>query len=77
MSPSGVRTMGRKKGASMSVVKIATEYVRKAKLVAQARGQTLSEYLTAIVGVAVDKDFPKVWRDMAKKEGGEKGSASN
>lgn len=65
---SGVQTVGRKKGPPMSVVKIETEQVRKAKLVAQARGQTLAEYLSRIVAEAVARDFPKVWRDMARDE---------
>ncbi len=72
MPLSGVKDLGRKKGEAMSVVKIATEYVRKAKLIAQARGQTLSEYLSRVVGEAVAKDFPAVWRTMAKQQG-EKG----
>ncbi len=73
MLPSGVKHVGRKKGAASSVVKIATEYVRKAKLIAQARGLTLSEYLTRVVGEAVTKDLPAVWRAMAKKEGEKEG----
>jgi hypothetical protein len=68
----GVQTVGRKKGPAMSVVKIETEHARKAKLIAQARGQTLAEYLTKVVAEAVARDFPKVWRDMAKDEGPER-----
>jgi hypothetical protein len=53
----------------MSVVKIETEVARKAKLIASARGQTLGEYLSRVVGDVVARDFPKVWRQMAEGKG--------
>jgi hypothetical protein len=68
----GVATVGRKKGPPMSVVKIETEPVRKAKLIAAARGQTLAEYLTRVLTEAVARDFPAVWREMAKEDGPKK-----
>jgi hypothetical protein len=68
MSPTSGVTMGRKKGGPrMSAVKIETEAVRKAKLIAAARGQTLAEYLSKVATEAVARDFPKVWKEMAKE----------
>jgi hypothetical protein len=64
----GSRRGGRRKGPALTRSMIETEHVRKAKLIAQARGLTLAEYLTRIVAEAVARDFPKVWREMAKDE---------
>jgi hypothetical protein len=45
-------------------VKIARDLATKAKVIADTRGETIAEYLSAILRPHIDKDWPKAVKQL-------------
>jgi hypothetical protein len=53
-----------KPGGEGSVVRIASDLVRKAKYLAAQQGVPVSDYLSNLLRPAIDKEFRKAARDL-------------
>ena len=70
MSVKGAVIMAKEKGERKTLpVRIDAHLVRRAQNVARDRGVPLSDYVTEILKAAVDRDWSKIIKRIAKEEG--------